>query len=372
MLFLHAILFVLLIFLPACTSSLGVKVEIFDPKGVTSDDARMAALERESAKHAYLAKTDQYSKAITDLKSQLSTYIHLLSLPKIAVIAETTANQSEQKAFEFVEKTITSARQTRDAAMQDLNRAELAEKLGGDWKALRTGASDHFIAASKSLDELRSNILKAYQGPLRDYLASIKSTTDFNTTAIDHITSKQKASDSAIEKNLQSLTGGQDLLDDPLAPIIIAAPSQYWRGIYNKTDATGTIGNTDIAIKMETIGTFTIKGIRLDASKVTEATFDVLKQSVRMVAAAYGIPTSADQTTTNSGDTGSPTSTVSSIDQARQMSERKRLLSRTAALTILDLIVTQKDNLADNKKRKTAVQQLKKSFEAYKAQLTGA
>jgi hypothetical protein len=369
MLFLHAILFILLVFLPACTSSLGVKVEIFDPKGVTSDDARMSALQREGAKHAYLARSGQYSKAIDDLQTQLSTYIHLLSSPEISVMTITAAPKIEQTAFARVKDTITSAVQTRDAAMQDLRRAE---NLGNDREKLLSDASDHFITASKSLNELRSEILKTYQGPLRNHLASINSRTDLNTTEVDRITSKQKATDFAIEKNLQSLTGGQDLLDDSLAPIIIAAPSQYWKGIYNKTDATGTIGNTDIAIKMETIGTFTIKGIRLDASKVTEATFDVLKQSVRMVAAAYGIPTSADQTTGNSGDTGSPTNTVLSIDQMRQTAERKRLLSRTAALTILDLIVTQKDNLADNNKRKIAVQQLKKSFEAYKAQLTGA
>lgn len=371
MLPLYAIIFAHLVFLSACSSALTVQVDIYDSKGLSSHDAVQSALEREGARHVYLAKSGQYLNAAADIKFQLANYLKFLSSPEIGLIKLEQSSKSQLAASTLVEETITAAVQTRDMALQDLRRAELTEKPD-DKKAFLATASTRFTTASNNLNELRSSIFKPYQGALKDYLASIKSAAMPDTAKLDRITSMQIISESAVEKNLQSLTGGLDLLDDPLAPVIIAAPPQYWKGVYNKTTAGGTIGNTDIAIKMETIGTFTIKGLRLDASKVTEATFDVIKQSVRMVAAAYGIPLPADQTSTKSGDTGSPTDMVLSIDQVRQAAERKRLLSRAAALTILDLIVTQKDKLVSDGNRKAAVQQLKKSFEAYKTQLSGA
>lgn len=364
-----AILFAFLIFLPGCSSSLGVQVDIFDLKGVTADDTLQATMKREAAKHAHLSRTNHYSNVSADLQSQVKAHIQFLS-DEIAIMTEKQARKNEADASTKVKEKITSAQQTRDAALQDLRTAESTEKPA-DKRNLLMSASHQFETANRVLNDLRSDILKIYGGPLQVYLKSIDSERKFDSTKFDRIVAMTNASESASEKNLQSLTGGLDLLDDPLAPVIIGAAPQYWKGIFNKTDAFGTVGNTDIAIKMETIGTFTIKGIRLDASKVTEATFDVLKQSVRMVAAAYGIPTPADQTSANSGDTGSPTNIVLSIDQVRQASERKRLLSRRAALTILDLIVTQKDNLTNDGKRKAAIQQLKMFFEAYKTQLIG-
>ena len=131
------------------------------------------------------------------------------------------------------------------------------------------------------------------------------------------------------------------------------------------------MGNTDIAIKMETVGSFTIKGLRVDASKVTEATFDVLKQSIRMVAAAYGVPLPAAEKKTQQDVGGSPTNVVMAVDEVRQLADRKRLLSKSAALTLLDLIVAQRSDLALASTRTTAIQNLKRSFEAYKGQLAG-
>jgi len=185
------------------------------------------------------------------------------------------------------------------------------------------------------------------------------------------LTVSQRQTQTAIEQKVESLTGGAHLIDDPLAPIVIAAPDEFWKGVYNKTSALGTMGNTDIAIKMETVGSFTIKGLRVDASKVTEATFDVLKQSIRMVAAAYGVPLPAAEKKTKQDAGGSPTDVLMAADEVRQVADRKRLLSKTAALTLLDLIIAQRSDLNSAPTRSTAIQNLKRSFEAYKGQLAG-
>lgn len=367
------ILVLLLVTLPACTT-LDVKVEIFNPSGITSEDALESTVKREAASHAYLMKTDFYSRTALDLKTQVAdflTYLSSVQCPdKSKVIADGDLPIFTSKAKISVEKAIGEAVAARNQGMTILRQAETINK--GDRSPNLSNSLAHFSAANKALLDLSINFEQAFETNTKQLIACLnQKPTSPNLDLLNKVITSQRKTQTAIEQKVESLTGGGHLFDDPLAPIVIAAPDKFWKGVYNETSALGTMGNTDIAIKMETVGSFTIKGLRVDASKVTEATFDVLKQSVRMVAAAYGVPLPAAEKKNQHDAGGSPTDVLMAVDEVHQIADRKRLLSRSAALTLLDLIVAQRSDLASDSTRISAIQNIKRSFDSYKGQLAG-
>ena len=188
---------------------------------------------------------------------------------------------------------------------------------------------------------------------------------------------------SEVKETLMGLIGNKGILNDPLASSVVYAPEAYWRradspGI-NETFASGTFGNTDIAVKMESIGNFTIKGVRLDASKITQATFAVGRQAVKTVAAVNGIPL---PTGTNTASTGTaalypetPVS-ISSPDARIATADEAIIRRRFARLTVLETILIQRTVLINTDTdanatlaRATAVKTVKDVFTANRGDL---
>jgi hypothetical protein len=368
-------IFVLLvcIVLSSCTR-LGVKVEIYNPLGITSDDAVEATVKREAANHSYLLQTKFYSDTAVDLKNQVSEFLSYLSSvqcpDKSTVIASGDLPRIIATASNNVENALGEVIKARNDGLLLLRQGEVTKKEARS--QLLTDALAKFSAALKMLNDLSTNLEQSYDVSIKTLHACLNQTpTRPNLKTLNKVMTYKRETETSIDQKVALLMGGARLLDDPLAPIVIAAPDEFWKGVYNKTTALGTMGNTDIAIKMETAGTFTIKGLRVDASKVTEATFDVLKKSIRMVAAAYGVPLPASEKKSQQEHGGSPTDLLMSADEVRHSADRKRLLSRAAALTLFDLIVAGRSHLADATSRKAAIQNLKLSFKSYKGQLTG-
>lgn len=374
------ILIVFLLSLSACTT-LDVRVEIFNPAGVASTDALESTVKREGANHAYLLKTDFYERTALDLKNQAIQFIHTIAEARCPdqspVITDQDLPVILASARNNVENAVRDAVQARNAGMTLLRQAETVKKDDEPGRLSErneklTTALTHFSTANKALTDLSINLEQGFKENTNKLIVCLNRKPDpFNPEPLHRVIIAQQQTQRSIEQKVVSLTGGTHLLDDPLAPVVIAAPNTFWKGVYNETTALGTMGNTDIAIKMEAVGGFTIKGVRVDASKVTEASFDVLKQSIRMVAAAYGVPLPATEKNAQQNATGNPTDILMTTDEIRQVADRKRLLSKTAALTLLDLIVAQRSDLTSASTRKTTIQNLKHSFEAYKGQLAG-
>jgi hypothetical protein len=187
---------------------------------------------------------------------------------------------------------------------------------------------------------------------------------------------------SKIETQLEGLIGEHGILEDPLASAVVFAPESYWQrpdspsGI-NETYATGMFGNTDIAIKMEAVGSFTIKGVRLDASKITQATFAVGRQAIKTVAALYGVPMPTTEVKTTQPTPATPFAETAigfqSPDRRRAAAEEELLRRRLARLMLMETILIQRKALTDPavtaEARATAVDTVKKLFTANRAQL---
>ncbi|WP_145203444.1 hypothetical protein [Planctomycetes bacterium Poly30] len=81
-------------------------------------------------------------------------------------------------------------------------------------------------------------------------------------------------------------------LSDPNIPKLVE-DDRNWKSFVNKVTAFTFIGNSEIAIKMESLGEYHLKGVTVDNDGAAEAAFDVLGQTVSVLASAYGMPLAA-------------------------------------------------------------------------------
>ncbi|HWB55189.1 MAG TPA: hypothetical protein VG722_13390 [Tepidisphaeraceae bacterium] len=135
-----------------------------------------------------------------------------------------------------------------------------------------------------------------------------------------------------------------EILDDPAAPAIVGASNDDWKPHFNRTFGFGLIGNTDIAVQMRGVGDYTIKGVRLDAAKATQATFDGVHAAVSIAAAAYGIPVplpNASSSTASTATTATLGTTVQTSTQQLQSAQDVQHAAHVAELNILDALVIQ-------------------------------
>jgi hypothetical protein len=174
----------------------------------------------------------------------------------------------------------------------------------------------------------------------------------------------------AAKKEVKSMSSGSDyskLVHDPIAALVVNADKKCWEGVYNETWGSGSWGNTDIAIKMESAVEYTLKGLRLDSAKVTQAVFKTLGQAIQLTAAAYGVPVSGKSATPQEGV--AIDDDVVQADQKKLDADSSRRVSRRSALALMEVIVSQDEALKDAGKWKEAVTHIKKSFETYKPTL---
>ena len=235
------------------------------------------------------------------------------------------------------------------------------------------------------LYEAQSYLDKGYQAILS---GQKQLSTDLNSVVISAsiIRSRPmeaaKQADAKIETAVSGLIGDRGILEDPLASSVVYAPNVYWRkpesspGL-NETYTSGQFGNTDIAVKMEAVGSFTIKGVRLDASKITQATFAVGRQAIKTVAALYGIPTTTGEPKTSTTESGTlfPETPIGFESPERRLkaADEALLSRRIARLTLLEMILIQRNALTSNNVtedvRAKALKTVKTFFESNRADL---
>lgn len=176
----------------------------------------------------------------------------------------------------------------------------------------------------------------------------------------------------SVKQNRENQIGGQraqilygrSIATDENASRIAGAPEKYWNEGFNYANADGVIGNTDIAIKVETdvgnerVGSATVYALTMDAEDATRATFATIKETVRfatLIAGVSGVPlpsaTDANGKTkdgdagTNPGTAGTFTFTIEAEREKRNATRLARS-TRRATLRALDALAAQGATLA--------------------------
>jgi hypothetical protein len=158
------------------------------------------------------------------------------------------------------------------------------------------------------------------------------------------------------------------ILGDPLASYIAMDDNKFiWKSVFNKTVAWSFLGNSDIAMILRSNpparelksgdynNNFTIKGVRMDASDVSNAIINGLTQTVNFIANTQGLPTNFG---TNPASTSSPIPTENPAITSMQVDKdkleiKKRKLIEYKQLLLkkieLENIVVDKDSGTDVK-----------------------
>lgn len=247
------------------------------------------------------------------------------------------------------------------AADPKLSAVEREQKYSDAWALILT-ADSRLATLQLSLASIASKLGAALQ--------AVPATSAIGAALQGPVATEVKTATSQV---VNTLIGDQGIQSDPMASLIVDAPKEAWEGLANRSDAGGTIGDTDIAVKMDSIGEFTIKGVRNDTAKMTTATFQGLNQAVKLAAAAYGIPLPAGNSApTGSSQAGGGISTPAAPVFDPAQAAKNRAASRAAALTLLQQIVSEQADLDAGvaAQTQTAIGKIQSSFTAEKAQIT--
>jgi hypothetical protein len=107
----------------------------------------------------------------------------------------------------------------------------------------------------------------------------------------------------AVAASRRSIIQDGSLAATEFAYVVANAPEPLWKTDFNRAYASGTLGNVDIVIRMNSTADFSVKGLLFDASKVAMVASKVITQSVLLGAQMSGVPVpTASAGTTSGGD----------------------------------------------------------------------
>lgn len=177
--------------------------------------------------------------------------------------------------------------------------------------------------------------------------------------------------EAAVAQAVAAIDPSMAVRGDSLLSLVISAPAQFWHGPNDQVHASTYFGNGDIAFKaVDAFGTnFTLKGVKLDASKAIAATINVTRAAVQTIAAIQGIPVpraaAAGSTTNTNATVAAPAQPESNLVQ-QKAAELKIKAARADRVALLDALIARSAELGDTDatKRGAAVDALLKDYGA--------
>ncbi len=304
-------------------------------------------------------------------------YVNAVTLAKITNVQEAILDGSFTKDREKLKEDVKQALQKANVGSELPGiMSQFTQKIDEDFKEARGYFQAAFNEASTA-GQATSHATALYaQGAEKLTLLVSTLSKDLRTLLRLSENSSSEALQTFEQKGnvtVEGLIGGAGILDDPRAAAVVYAPNEYWTRQINHTLCYGEFGNTDCAVKMESIGDFTLKGVRLDASKITQATFSVTREAIQTVAAVYGVPIPKAQpaTTTPGGKESDSqvTEEVASPAKRQRDSETAILQLRLARLAMFDTIVLQRQAISVDATRAQAIKTIKEVLSANSKQL---
>lgn len=345
----------LLLVTTGCVTRLSVRVEILDRDRFKQlpavIEAKVETIENRVRQNRIEGR---YEKIQKELKDNVKTVFDTLAQrdprktgsPDPMIIPEMIKNINSA-----VDKSFNEAKQRYDKALIKIDSAQVIELDTKNRHRLLSEAKLFFTLGDTILSRLGAALEKELRkethqkGVSEQKMQRLFEITGFNQT----------------QNALTSLTQDAGLLHDPLSSSVISASNSLWKGKFNDTYARGIFGNSDIAVVMESLGHYTIKGLRLDASKAIEFSRKTFLHSIQFMAATQGYSTSAVP-----DDSSFEISELVTLKKNESEAEIRRQSFQTAAKALLETIIAQKENLKNNRLPSETFKIIKAAFEAYK------
>lgn len=309
-----------------------------------------------------------FERRLEGMKQGVNRAVDEMSSGDRAVIAKETKEVVlrlvVQKIDDGVGKEFTEARDGVRAAYEKLLLPESPHTKREDsvnqaWQLYQPAAGK-----LRALPQKLSNLETELSGDLRRVIVPPGAAQDAPASiAATKVTEVLKTKTEEAKKAVRGLIGDKGIFTDPFASAVVNAPDAYWEGEFNKTYGCGSFGNIDIAIKMEDVANFTVKGVRNDAAAITRAMFAVGQQAVQTVAALYGIPLPKGGASQPAGDGQAPTPIEvpdfeSPQTRLAEVSAQESDLRRARA-ALFESLISQRERLAVDAQRPQAIESLK-------------
>jgi hypothetical protein len=385
---------------PTGCARLYVKVAVLDKEQLDATATLRRAVDRAADRVSPLLTAGAYARERDKLLARIKTTLNPLignviaaaEAPQIVQSATDTVTRAydeAEKLYHGALERLAEARalQTRIQAavaaeeaaafradrLQKLQQAKEAAGLRADRLQKLQQANSLFVAGDYQLLSLSAHV--------RSDLAAIVGAARTSANTADKLARVKKSEEDIpriirdVEATAAKVTAHQTLFSDPDADLVVYAPDRAWRGKYNVTYGAGYLGNTDIAVRMESADRFTLKGVRLDTAKVAAATFGVLKDSLRAAAAAYGIPLPGMDTkpAESTGSSVDAQSAVITAERERLKAQSQRRISRYAVIGLLEAIAAQRTAVTATTRdvRVAAIETIKRALSEYRPMLAG-
>ncbi|WP_417483997.1 hypothetical protein [Maricaulis salignorans] len=108
----------------------------------------------------------------------------------------------------------------------------------------------------------------------------------------------------ALGRSSRSVIGEGSLVGTGYAYALRALPDNFWRNNYNQASGSGQFGNTDIVIRLNSTGDFSVKGMTFDPSTVAAIASKVSTQALLLGAQMAGVPVATSGSGNNNGLAG--------------------------------------------------------------------
>jgi hypothetical protein len=165
---------------------------------------------------------------------------------------------------------------------------------------------------------------------------------------------------------LTSLVGQDGLFREPEAHAVASAPPGVWSKNFDRSYSWSLFGDTNVAIKMESRGNFSIKGVSFDPSEVTRVASKVVTQSLLAWTQIAGVPA-----TPAARQPGSIPVLMAQNDQERMTFEADRNDQWRALLAMADAVASADKRIVDDdaSKRTAIVNSLVAIWDANKERI---
>ena len=338
-----------------CVAKLKVTVDIFDTHALENSVPYLVTqIENlcESAQNRLLRTT---TEALA--QSFFSDYDQAVSYIRKNTdfnMAQSDVEGTKTTIREEISKTVSEARTQYELAVNNCTRKATALSTD-EYKRSIYVMRQHIITGDKAVSVLKNLFCQS--------LAGLNSSTPCS------IFTQTSTLDKEIKQILTKGLFGESIAGDQFASLITRAPEKYWnkydtsvnmvasdnlhpyktrelKARFNRATVNTFFGNADVAIKMNSPASFTVKGVRLDADEAIKSSFDVLQQGIKYLAYSNGIGVKDPATSAESKNTIAPLPEISENKQLKSEIDRNQVILTNQYNAFLNVIFSLTDQIS--------------------------
>ncbi|WP_203292672.1 hypothetical protein [Maricaulis parjimensis] len=147
-----------------------------------------------------------------------------------------------------------------------------------------------------------------------------------------------------LRSTVRSIIGDGSLVGSGYAYAVRSVPAEHWQDNFNQAYGGGFMGNTDIVIRLNSQGDFSVKGLTFDPSTVASVASRVSTQAVLLGAQIAGVP--AQSSGSGSHHLAQANSALADAEETRLTREAMSAGRRRALLEMGMAILSEEDAIS--------------------------